>query len=208
VALKPVLSGRAQYEANSRRSVILLIGINYDQYNKEDYPLFTRYLGSSIVENPEAPSSKDYVRIGIETSLIAFQRNEGNWKSAAFWRGGRLPVIASSDAVPLRDYIIVVTNFYPLITRHTWSAKKTERERNFITSLWRPAWHLEPLMEKLEGRVDLFIGHGKGEVWEKFDEWRDRLACPWLKIYNCGSYFNPTVTARQNENHPWFSKSS
>jgi hypothetical protein len=211
VTLKPVLSDRADYEPHVERRVALLLGINYDQNAEEREKnaeererFFVRYLGDSILENPEAPPELDYVRIGIERSLRAFERNEDAWKTAALWRRKRLPIIASPDAVPLRDYLIIVANLYPLITRRTWTAKTSAQARELIMKVWDPEWHLGPLFEKLRGRVDLFIGHGKGEVWDEFDKWSERLKVPWLKIYNCGSYFNPTVSRLEGRGHPWF----
>jgi len=209
VTLKPVLSNRADYEPHVKRRVALLLGINYDQNaeEREKNPeeqerFFVRYLGDSILENPEAAPERDYVRIGIERSLRAFERNEDAWKTATLWRRKRLPIIASPDAVSLRDYLIIVTNLYPLITWKKWTDEISAPA--LIKKVWDPEWHLGPLFEKLRGRVDLFIGHGKDEVWDEFDKWSERLETPWLKIYNCGANFNRTVSPLEREGHPWF----
>src|ERR1700674_4952513 len=117
ITLKPALSRRADYEPHVKRPVILLLGINYDQNAEERKKnaeererFFVRYLGDSVLENQEASPHLDYVRTGIERSLRAFEWNENAWKTATLWRQKRLSIIASPDAVPLKDYLIIVAN--------------------------------------------------------------------------------------------------
>ena len=217
--LKAILQGAVQFVALKRarigdvRSgqprgdreklpVILVTGINYDQHTSS-VDLFTRYLGLSVVENPEA--NNDYVRQGISLSFDLLKRNGRYWKKEIELKNGQIePIVASPDAEPLKDYIIVVTNLYPLITKGKWGDYKTRRERAEIISLCQPELHLKSLIEKLAGRIDLFIAHGRGEVWPEFDNWRDSFASPWLKTNNFGAYYKAQITNARKSGNPRF----
>jgi hypothetical protein len=85
-----------------------------------------------------------------------------------------------------------------------WGNDETRRERAEIISLWQPELHLKSLIEELAGRIDLFIGHGKKEVWLEFDKWRDSFGSPWLKTNNFGSHYKAQIANARRSGNPRF----
>ncbi len=159
--------------------VIVAIGINYFQLpDKVDPPVLKRHLADSDGQ----PTVKDIytkedMRHPLNYTLEAHHRKATRWTEGGF---------ASDHICRFKDYILVVTNFSPFITRSRWLDIKPAAHRKKILELCNFC-HLDDLVELIDhhGGAELWIGHGSATVWNRFDAFRQRHDLQrWINTYN------------------------
>jgi hypothetical protein len=195
--------------------VISVIGINYHQ-NKEDLKTdrrafrFQPYLGTvDDRDPPEKPVMG--MRKALDFTLSAYTRNAASWKEERHRWKRKVCRFSSAIESPPTEYILLVTNLSPFITKDQWGKIETNKTKSLL-STWDYNRHLAPLARLLSGRVDLWVGHGSDAVWWDFyvlSEAMPNELTPWLVTYNLSSEGISGLTqmkiAQSKKDHPYHS---
>jgi hypothetical protein len=178
--------------------VICVVGSNYYQMKRKN-PCPTNlkhYLSTrdSVIDQ----DLHRHMRNPMDLSLAAYKRNASAWHMPV--KNKELPpgctaytsnsaisaeVFNKSHGICVRDdYILIIANFSPFITITAWG-EMSPAQRDALLNAWPLALHLDPLVELIQRRVDLWVGHGKTLVWNPFWSWREQKGLtPWMLTYN------------------------
>ena len=163
--------------------VICGVGINYYQgAPHRAYPdikpwLYTYTGGNSWVED-YAPR----MRQALDKNIATYQMNSAGWHANGYASSPNL--LRHLNPAKKNPYILIATNMSPFLTQRRW-AEHSNSDQNAILNLLGPNDHLCPLIQALGHKIDLWVVHGKQEVWPRFDN----NSCPggfsnWMLTHN------------------------
>jgi hypothetical protein len=181
-----------------RLPVICVVGSNYYQ---RDAPTPRRAILDHFLSLADPVVDHDLyrgMRNTLDLSLAAHNRNRSAWidrpnsddlPSECKAYGSKSALAGLTVETPAGifvrdDYILVVTNLSPFITIDDWTNFSVGQSKELLKA-WPPTNHLDPLAGMLGECVDLWVGHGKVFVWQRFWSWREsKKLKPWILTSN------------------------
>jgi len=178
--------------------VVIGIGINYCQQRENaTFPKLNRWLRDKECGLPTIIDHEPHMRRAADLAIAAYHRNTRAWSEPFEGRPAH-----AENVPPIADYILIATNFSPLITIKQWT-KHTTAERAAL--MGAATVDLNRFIKLVESTVDLWIGHGRLH-WERFDALRQETgAMPnWMVTYNLSGLGAGNMIQRQNAGHPLY----
>ncbi len=202
--LRSVANGSAQFFSleNHGKSVpededlpvIVAVGINYAQSNpRPGFPNLNHWLhsvppGANWVEDPPpwAPPTSwpSTTRQILDLNLAQYHLNERAWKANGYASDTGLLAQFHGSKGSFR-YILVCANISPFLTNARWLSLPSTSTQQLLNA-WNPNNHLCDLVHGLEGKIGLWVVHGKDEVWPRFQPCCSGIA-NWLLTHNLSS---------------------
>jgi hypothetical protein len=207
----PDVSNASNKESNL--SVICAVGINYSQTDRtEPCPTSLEHYLNRADSVCDHDLHRD-MRDPLDLSLAAYNRNTTAWVAPEQNRGlpSKCKAYASDSALAglafqtsdgvfvLDDYILVISNFSPFLTKDLWGNFSANQSKGLLDA-WPPRRHLDPLVELLRDRVDLWVGHSKDSVWKPFWTLREQKKLdPWILTFNLSGLGLVAIKATKND---------
>jgi hypothetical protein len=182
--LRQSITGSVQFGAVDGRHrsslsplpVVVAIGINYTQGGVESDGELVPFRSDS---EPAATVRNTDSVAAVAMAVAAFNRNKDAWLNPKDTGAYRSPLGSfASDARATEgvvgEFILVMTNLCPFITRLRWQcqAKRTPEACSYLLQTWPNTPYLDDLYQALGCSVDLWIGHsakaGTHWVWPAF----------------------------------------
>jgi hypothetical protein len=194
--------------------VICVVGSNYCQKApvKHNRTMLQHFLNLTdpVIDNELYRG----MRNTLDLSLAAHNRNSSAWtarqnsddlptKCEAYGSESALKGV-SIGAFVRDDYILVISNLSPFITIVAWTKLN---QRDDLLEAWKPEYHLDALVDLIGKQVDLWVGHGKTSVWERFWTWREpKQLNPWILTSNLSQWtlidYRKAGIAPKNTDYP------
>ena len=150
--------------------LVVAVGINYDQYlpgslPKLDHWLHSRHpFGRSWVVDKTWP----VMRRALDVALAGYLSAPSTWEANKYASSkSLLPPHWHKMRAP-QDYILAMTNISPFLSQKQWTEHSSVERRDALKA-WDPNQHICDLISMLGDDVDLWVVHGIGEVWPRFN---------------------------------------
>lgn len=181
--------------------VVVGVGINYGQ-NTTALQRLRRWL---VNEENEQPTIIDYapqMRMALNKTLGAYHRNRDAWNGS---RPGKRAQASNIPVEPGSDYILVATNFCPLITLKPWGEYGATAVEPLLAATGEGAY-LKSLVSIMGSYADLWVGHGK-DHWSRFE----RLRCDsgnamksWMLAFNLSGHIHACIANARRRDDPLY----
>jgi hypothetical protein len=183
-ALRDCITGSVQFgtidgfqrKNAARLPVVAAVGINYTQGGTQSESDLVPY--SSRIDKP-GTIRNTRSREAVALAIAAFNRNKGAWlspTSSTTYKSpnGAFASSASAADTVVGDFILLMTNLSPFITKLKWQdqIKQTPKACRYILDTWPNTRYLDDFFLSFGDSIDLWIGHssihGTDWVWPDF----------------------------------------